>query len=294
MPNVNGYVAYNGTHTPIITTGIKNVPVALYSTTTGLCAVALTDATGLYQFTNVPAGNYNIIESWGTAALASPVNYAINAIAMSQPPEVEPPLSALSFAPPANADALDAVTPNLLNVVVASTDITNKNFIDGPVGNKPLTISGFSMVGSNLITAADNGTIGTFPAGTAVFTTNPTAPYPSVTPGFTYTTNTVPSDGFYTVMNTSQTVGPWWGVSDHTTGIETGRYMLVNGANPGAVIFTQNVPVTPNADYLLSAWILNLINSNGYAKPQIGLQVLGSDGSVIFLHKLNDISASNI
>ncbi|MEG1710808.1 MAG: hypothetical protein RR316_03285, partial [Clostridia bacterium] len=127
-------------------------------------------------------------------------------------------------------------------------------------------------------------------------TTAPTAPYPSVTPGFTYTTSTIPSDGLYTVMNTrTGSFYPWWPVSDHTTHIETGRSLTVNGANPNAIIFKQNVTVTPNADYVLTAWILNLIDiSSGYVPPMLALKVIGSDGSTIFMQNVNPILATAI
>ncbi|MEG0073845.1 MAG: carboxypeptidase-like regulatory domain-containing protein [Clostridia bacterium] len=289
MPNVSGVVSYNGAHLAVLGTPMPGIPVGLYNTTTGMGAVAITDALGAYLFTNVPAGNYNIIESWGTSGVASPVNFTALQTPMAQPLEVEPPLSALTFIPPALADALDAVTPNLIKIVVAASDFTNQNFIDGPVGLKPLTLSGITLTGSNLITVADNGTMGTFAPGTASMTTNPVAPYPAVTPGFVYTTNTKPSDGQYTVMNTRISNNEWWGVSDHTTGIETGRFMLVNGANPGATIFQQTTAVSPNTDYMLTAWILNLLLLNGYALPKLALEVLDANGNQLFFQNVNPI-----
>ncbi|MEG1923146.1 MAG: carboxypeptidase-like regulatory domain-containing protein, partial [Clostridia bacterium] len=294
MPNISGFVYYDPTFTSIPGVGLANVPIALYNTTTNVGAVALTNSLGAYQFTNVTPGNYLIIETWGTAGLPSPVNFS-SALPMAIPPEIEPPISIVP-SPPVLADKLNALTPNQLALTVAASDLSNINFYDAPVGNKPLSFSGVSFVGSNLITAADNGTIGSFPAGAAVMTTAPTAPYPSVTPGFTYTTSTIPSDGLYTVMNTrTGSFYPWWPVSDHTTHIETGRSLTVNGANPNAIIFKQNVTVTPNADYVLTAWILNLIDiSSGYVPPMLALKVIGSDGSTIFMQNVNPILATAI
>ncbi|MEG1704958.1 MAG: SpaA isopeptide-forming pilin-related protein [Clostridia bacterium] len=295
MPNVSGLVAYNAAHLPTPGTNMPGIPVALYNTVTGKGATAITDAAGKYLFTNVPAGDYYIIETWGTPGTLSPVDFTANQAAMTQPPEVEPPISALTFAPPALTDALDAVTPNLIKITVAASDFTNENFIDGPVGIKPLDFSGVILTGSNLITVADNGKMGSFAPGTATMTTNFTEPYPGVTPGFVYTNSTTPSDGKYTVMNTRITDGPWWGVSDHTTGIETGRFMLVNGANPGSVIFTQNVTTVPFADYVLTAWVLNLIYaSSGYENPKLALEVLAADGSILLLQNVNSINPTAI
>ncbi|MEG1862718.1 MAG: hypothetical protein RR198_03835, partial [Oscillospiraceae bacterium] len=297
MPNINGFVYYNPSNTTAIGSGISGVPVALYSTTTGKGAVALTDATGAYGFTNVPADTYVLIESWGTPGAAGIVNYATAAAAMAQPPEVEPPLSAIAPAiPPANASYLNAINANLKFLTVMASDFTAQNFLDGPVGNVPLTLTGVTTTGSNLITAASNGTWGSIPGGAMPNTFPPVAPYPGVTPGFTYVASAIPSDGSYTVMNTGVTSGPWWGVSDHTSHIETGRYILVNGSNPGSVIFTQPVAVTPNTDYALEAWILNLMRPQyvGYAQPKLAFKVLDAAGNQLAYQDVNPIPSTNI
>ncbi|MEG0778829.1 MAG: hypothetical protein RSE64_08040 [Oscillospiraceae bacterium] len=292
MANVSGFVYYDPTFSSVPGIGIPNVPVALYSPGSGIGAVALTSATGAYTFTNVPAGNYYLIESWGTAGIPTPVSFA-SAVAMAQPPEVEPPLSAVPAIPPALADKLNALSPNLLKIIVGGVDLTGQNFYDAPVGNKPLSFTGVSFTGSNLITAAANGTWGTYPAGQVINSTLPSDPYTGVTPGFTYSTSSLPADGFYTIMNTRGVSRfPWWPVSDHTTGIETGRYLLVNGSNPGAAVFTQSVAVTPNSNYALTAWILNLINQNGFANPKLALEVLDTAGNVIFFQNVSSIAAT--
>ncbi|MEG1752164.1 MAG: hypothetical protein RR140_03480 [Clostridia bacterium] len=294
MSNISGFVYYDPSRTGIPGTGLKNVPVALFNTITGTGVIALTDATGAYLFTNVPAGTYKIVETWGTAGVATPVSF-LSAIPMALPPEIEPPLSIVTVPVPALADALNAVTPNLLNVTVIASDLTGQNFYDASVGNKALTSTGVALVGPNLITAADNGTFGTVPGGTIVNTTAVSAPYPTVTPGFIYTTNPQPSDGYYTVINTRKVVTfPWWQVSDHTSKVETGRMLLINGSNPGATIFTQNVPVSTNTNYLLSAWVMNLMSAAGYSKPQLSLEVLAPDSSVLFYQKVNPVDATPI
>lgn len=59
--------------------------------------------------------------------------------------------------------------------------------------------------GENLIAAADDGTFGTFPAGTPANTGVPEEPYPGVTPDFTYVLPNpeafAPFGGEYTVQN---------------------------------------------------------------------------------------------
>lgn len=295
MPNVSGFVYYNPLRLIVPGTGIANVPVALYSAG-GVGAIALTNALGAYSFTNVPAGSYKIIETWGTpGGIASPVDFLANGVVMAQPPEVEPPLSAIApIIPPPLADALDALSPNLLSVTVGLVDLLLQNFFDGPVGNKPIVFNDATICSGNLITAADNGTWGTFPGGTAPMTTNPVAPYPGVTPGFTYSVSTTPNDGFYTVMNTRAFEPIWWNVSDHTSKVETGRFILVNGAGPGAVIFTQPVAVTPNTNYSLAAWILNLIKLPLFAMPKLAFQVLDSMGNQLAYQDVNAIAETPI
>lgn len=303
MPNVNGTVYYDPTRSGNVSlsTGIPNVPVVLYSSTLGLGAIVLTDALGAYQFTNVPAGNYSVVESWVTlGGTPSPVNFATNAIPMTTlPTEAEPPLSALpgTVTPSALATRLDAITPNLLNITVGASDVNGINFFDGQIGDNPLTLTGVTKVGPNLITIADNGTFGAYAAGTAVGTSANPNPYPGISTGFIYSTLQIPPDGYYTITNTN-TLGrpyPWWRVSDHTTGLETGRLMLINGANPGSIIVSQKVNVLPNTNYLLSGWILNLINTGGYSPAQLSFKVIGSDGTtVISFEKVNNIQNSSI
>ncbi|MEG2176586.1 MAG: carboxypeptidase regulatory-like domain-containing protein, partial [Oscillibacter sp.] len=109
--NISGFVYYDPTRNAVPGTGLKNIPVALYNTGTGTGVVALTDATGAYQFTNVPAGTYKLVETWGTPGVATPVSFAA-AVPMALPAEAEPPLSVVTVTPPPLATALDAITPN--------------------------------------------------------------------------------------------------------------------------------------------------------------------------------------
>ena len=79
--------------------------------------------------------------------------------------------------------------------------------------------------------------------------------------------------GEYTVENImndarSEQIGAWWRIADHTEGNETGRMMVVNGYNPGAVFFRAAVDVEENTSYLFTAWILNLFRVTGYPNPE--------------------------
>lgn len=294
MPTVSGHVYYMAGNVFTPGTGIQNVPVVLFDPTNLVGVVALTDASGAFSFLNVPNGSYNLIEAWGAVGgTPTPVNFTATPMPIA-PTEAEPPLTALSVAPPVGADLLQARTPNLLLINVAGGDVTDRVFYDGPVGNRPLNLIGVNMVGPNLITAADNGTWGSYSAGTLGSTMEPTDPYPGVSPGFTYVVDASPNDGQFTVINTNVAVtgpnSPWWGTSDHETRLETGRYILVNGDNPGEAFFTQQVTVTPNTDYILSAWIMNLIVfQSGFENPKLGLQVLDENGNILVAQNVNSI-----
>ena len=80
----------------------------------------------------------------------------------------------------------------------------------------------------------------------------------------------------------SQQIGAWWRVADHTQGNETGRMLVVNGYNPGAVFFRAEVAVEPNHYYLFTAWILNLFKVTGYPDPELGVRVLDQAGNPLY------------
>ena len=69
---------------------------------------------------------------------------------------------------------------------------------------------------------------------------------------------------------------------EDTIGNETGRMMIVNGFNPGAVFFRDTIQVKPNTNYLFRSWILNLFRVNGYPNPELGVQILDENGGVLY------------
>lgn len=291
----NVLYAFNNTLTPTI--GIPGVPVVLRDTIALYGAVALTDTNGAFVFENVPDGSYQLIEAWGTTGgVASPVNYPGDLIAMpTMPMEAEPPLSALPVPPPALADMLMAISPNLLNLVV-NGDLMDQNFYDAPVGSKPVVFNGLQMVGANLVDVADNGTFGTVPAGSAVNTIPPTAPYPGVTPGLPYQAAPEITDGHYSIVNIRRAVDTafsWWNLSDHETMLETGRFMFVNGDTPGAILFSDTFFVSPDTYYTFTGWGLNLLNMDGMP-PRFSIRVMGSDGRILGYQLFNSLDFTPI
>lgn len=296
MATLSGRVIFDRDRSASLTsgdTGIASVPVVLQDLSDGSRLTVLTASDGTFLFTNVPAGSYRLVESYGQQdGVPSPGSFA-NAVSGPVPEGMDPPLS-LAIDPPAGANHLDSLTPDTLLLTVSGADLSNLYFFDGPVIYTPIQTSldpCAVISGENLIQAADGGTFGTFPAGTPANTGAPAEPYPGVTPDFTYVLPDpevyTPFGGEYTVQNImnnalSEAIGAWWRIADHTAGNETGRMMVVNGYNPGAVFFREQVTVTPNTSYLFTAWILNLFRVGGYPDPRLGVRVTAQDGSILY------------
>lgn len=285
--------------------GIANIPVVLQNAATNEKLTVLTDVNGNYSFINVPDGNYRIVESYGAPGGISTPGDFNNAVSGSIPPGVNPPITAVN-SPPAGSTDLDSVTPDTLLVTVSGADLVNQNFLNGPVIYTPIeALVDFCAIisGENLISAADNGTFGTFLQGTPANTGVSSEPYPGVTPDFTYVLPNpaifAPLGGEYTVQNImnnsmSAEIGAWWRIADHTEGNETGRMMLVNGFNPGAVFFRDTVAVQQNTNYLFTSWILNLFKVTGYPNPELSVRILDENENVLYSAPLGTLIPPNV
>lgn len=234
MATLSGHVIFDRDRSASLTsgdTGIASVPVVLQDLSDGSRLTVLTASDGTFVFTNVPAGSYRLVESYGQQdGVPSPGSFA-NAVSGPVSDGMDPPLS-LAIDPPAGANHLDSLTPDTLLLTVSGADLPNLYFFDGPV----------------------------------IYT---------------------PFGGEYTVQNImnnalSEAIGAWWRIADHTAGNETGRMMIVNGYNPGAVFFREQVTVTPNTSYLFTAWILNLFKVGGYPDPRLGVRMTAQDGSILY------------
>lgn len=295
MATISGRVVFDRDRSATINTGdtgISGVSVVLQDISNNRRLVVLTDAEGNYSFLNVPNGSYRIVESFGTpGGVATPGDFT-DAMPGTVPEGVNPPVSAVTN-PPTGTTNLDSLTPDTLFVTVTGANAVNQNFLNGPVIYTPIEaiLDSCAIVsGTNLITAADGGTFGTFDPGTPVNTGVLEEPYPGVTPDFTYVLPNpeifAPLGGEYTVQNLmtnsmSAAIGAWWRIADHTVGNETGRMMIVNGFNPGAVFFKDVVSVMPNTDYLFTAWILNLFKVTGFPDPELGVRILDENGNIL-------------
>ena len=294
--NRNGY--------PTGIPGIAGVPVVLQDVNSGKRITALTNSTGDYSFINVPDGvTCLIVESYGQTGVASPADFS-TAVVGPVPVGADPPISYTPTAP-SIATNLDSITPNTLFVTLNGANITNQYFLDGPVTYTPISqiLDPCATVSdTNLIQEASNGTFGSFPAGTAANTGLPgtaiNPPFVGVGDGFTYILPSspiyhTPNDGEYTIQNimNNSTYNPtdeWWRVSDHTTGDETGAFMVVNGNFPGQEFFTETVAVTPNTNYLFSTWVMNILRYNG-TPPELGVEILDQNGNIIYSQNLGNL-----
>ncbi|MCL2755601.1 MAG: DUF11 domain-containing protein [Firmicutes bacterium] len=325
MPIVSGVLYYDGNRTAAAATAtgtIANVPIVMQNTVNGLAAAVLTSSTGTFQFTNVPSGSYQVVESYGwtyddgtTPITIGTINWGTNAVPCMMlkggtvPPLADDSHTYVTVSPTSTITNLDCTVRNTWLETVGVSDITNIAMLNGPVRYTPLVLASNIVVDSpNLVVAADNGTFGLFPPGivanTGVTVTAPqTNPYPEIQSQFTYvmaatgTLQPVPDDGQYTVQNimnnshsnSNPTSPAWWRVADHTTGNETGRMMVINGYTQGTIIGQTTVLVNANTCYLTSYWVLNLCRqATGYINPEFSLLVTDQDGTTIYEHDFTD------
>jgi len=307
MATVSGSLLYDGYRTNEATglPGIAGVPIVLENADTGLRLAVLTATNGNYTFTNVPNGSYRIVEAYGdTGPISSTGNFGAEAAVGPAAVATTPPISYIAN-PPADATSLDCITRNTLPFSVTGANITGQRISNGPVKYSPVIIDSSITVdwNTNLINAASGGTFGQFPAGTPGMTGADPNPYPGVNPGFIYDLPAagaaIPSDGYFTIQNIANNIsyqvnGSWWRIADHSTGNETGRMMIVNGANNGAAFFEDTVTVTPNTYYLFITRILNLIKITGREDPKLGVLIKAQDGTVLYDKNLGDAIPVNL
>ncbi len=88
---------------------------------------------------------------------------------------------------------------------------------------------------------------------------------PMIAPGYIYTTNPPPQDGFYTITNNTgwgYTFGGWLGIGDNSS--DPNGYMMVVNANvePGLFYEQEIEGLCENTVYSFSADVINLIEPN--------------------------------
>ena len=129
-------------------------------------------------------------------------------------------------------------------------DYLNNPLLPNPTTTAPVPIRYYftaEISGQNLI---QNGS---FDLGNSGFTSN-----------YTYSPGNGFSEGTY---NVGSNVAAWHSglaaCNDHGTGTGNGQMLMVNGsAEAGAIVWSQSVSVQPNTNYVFSAWLAALGQSN--------------------------------
>ena len=294
MASVSGNLLFDKTRSanpPTGMSGIANVAIVLQNIITNYMLAVMTDANGNFAFENVSNANYRVVESYGVTGVTTPGDF-LNAVQGDVAVAAVPPIS-LAPSPPTEATNLDCTTQNTLLINVTGSNISNLHICNGPVKYSNAVIDESINVhwSENLINDAGEGHFGEFSPGTAVMTGADPNPYPNVNPGFTYVLpangSPNPSDGQFTIQNiathvTYQDNNVWWRIADFTTGNETGRMMIVNGANLNSIFFQDVVFIKPNTYYLFITWVLNLIKITGRVDPKLGVRIITPDSVVLF------------
>ena len=307
MATVSGRVQYDGGRTAASSPsnpGLQGVSVVLQDlsaqgTGQGLTAITITNGNGNYEFSNVPAGSYQLVESAISTMASGTVDWSTATMMPLLNGGTLPPIELAYPHAPSSATNLDCTIRNTFLLTIGASNIT-QDFLNGPVAYVPLKFSGIVVDPINLITAADFGTFGSFSAGTIANTG--AAAYPEIGSQFVHTMPdtavVTPPDGSYTIQNimnnahsNSNPAGApsWWRIADHTTGNEMGRMMVINGYYAGYVIGQTTVAVEPNTDYLTSYWVLNLCRQpTGYVNPEFSVKILDMSGGTIYSHNFTD------
>ncbi|WP_221199434.1 gliding motility-associated C-terminal domain-containing protein [Mucilaginibacter gotjawali] len=99
---------------------------------------------------------------------------------------------------------------------------------------------------------------------------------------YTYTSADFPSDGYYTIENTTNSPNVWWTTTDHTG--NTGGYMMVVNASVSKTDFFYKREVDNlcgGTTYQFSAWVGNLLRYSDISPPDITFSIETTAGVVI-------------
>lgn len=319
MSTVTGKVIFNSTSSATVSDpeniAIPNISVALLdSNNNGL--IIETDSEGIFTFINVPSGEYRLYE----VALLKPT--ADNPGNFNESQEIlfinesDPTVDQIKILPEGTNDIV-SLSPNLVFITVENEDIKDLYFLDSPRILIYLPLNQYSVVGENLITAIDNGTWGSYPAGTSVGTSPNVEPYKSQDEGintefytaFSYVQYDNRSyyeipiggnvhDGDYSVVNITtndafKQYGGWWNLS---TGDERDRFAIINGDYPGQPFFQTSIDgLEPDTNYVFYTWFCNIDISKIEERPRLAVRIVDSTGNRLFNENLsNTFPATNI
>lgn len=107
------------------------------------------------------------------------------------------------------------------------------------------------------------------------------------TTSYTYSSADFPSDGYYTVENTTAGAGNvWWSTTDHTSqaGGTTGGYMMVVNSSVSKTDYFYKSTVSglcPGTTFEFAAWVVNLLRSSDISPPNITFTISTTTGTVL-------------
>jgi len=109
---------------------------------------------------------------------------------------------------------------------------------------------------------------------------------------YTYSSNDFPSDGSYTIENSTAGSGSvWWSGTDHTG--NAGGYMMVVNASVSKTDYFYKRTVhalCSDTKYQFSAWVVNLLRSRDISPPNITFSIERTDGTLIQSFTTGDIA----
>ncbi|MGI4020631.1 MAG: PKD domain-containing protein [Janthinobacterium lividum] len=115
------------------------------------------------------------------------------------------------------------------------------------------------------------------------------------TTSYSYSSADFPSDGSYTVENSTAGSGSvWWSTTDHTG--NTGGYMMVVNASVSKTDYFYKSTVSglcPGTTYEFAAWVVNLLRSNDISPPNITFSISTTSGTVLGTYNTGTIARTS-
>jgi len=129
---------------------------------------------------------------------------------------------------------------------------------------------------------------------------NPGAPLMSAATGYSYVNSDCPSDGSYTVRNSTAACfgNSWYTIPSDHTGDPNGYFMLVNASiDPKDFYVEQINGLCGNSTYEFAAWIANVILpgscGNASIQPNLTFTIERTDGTILKTYNTGNIPPTN-
>ncbi|RYY28048.1 MAG: PKD domain-containing protein [Sphingobacteriaceae bacterium] len=117
----------------------------------------------------------------------------------------------------------------------------------------------------------------------------------SGTTSYSYSSADFPSDGSYTVENSTAGSGSvWWSTTDHTG--NSGGYMMVVNASVSKTDYFYKSTVSglcPGTTYEFAAWVVNLLRSSDISPPNITFSISTTSGTVLGTYNTGTVAKTS-